>query len=54
GKADCGNLKYFISTLTRQLVNKHPELKNKVLYTIKNNSEIITKSLNIQFEKLLY
>ncbi|GKZ85256.1 hypothetical protein AnigIFM56816_011022 [Aspergillus niger] len=54
GEADRGNSRRFISTLTRQLVNEHPELKKEVLHAVENNSEIMTKSLTIQFEKLLY
>ncbi|OOF90635.1 hypothetical protein ASPCADRAFT_519059 [Aspergillus carbonarius ITEM 5010] len=54
GEADRGNSKRFISTITRQLVNGRPELKNEVLRAVEINSEIMTKSLNIQFEKLLY
>ncbi|KKK19917.1 hypothetical protein AOCH_002525 [Aspergillus ochraceoroseus] len=54
GEADRGNSKRFISTLTRQLVDKNPGLKSEVLHAVENNLEITTRSLNIQFEKLLY
>ncbi|OJJ98902.1 hypothetical protein ASPACDRAFT_121692 [Aspergillus aculeatus ATCC 16872] len=54
GEADRGNSKRFISTVTKQLVNEYPELKKEVLHAVENNPEIMTKSLNIQFEKLFY
>ncbi|KAF7136923.1 hypothetical protein CNMCM5793_006585 [Aspergillus hiratsukae] len=54
GEADRGNVKYLISTITRQLVTKYRQLVPDVLDAIKNDPNIASKFLSEQFEKLLY
>ncbi|RAH46267.1 uncharacterized protein BO95DRAFT_120599 [Aspergillus brunneoviolaceus CBS 621.78] len=54
GEADRGNAKYFVSTLAGQLIIKHQELASHVFTAIKRDSNLVFKSLDIQFEKLLY
>ncbi|KAH8691808.1 NACHT and WD40 domain protein [Talaromyces proteolyticus] len=53
GEADRSNARYLISTITKQLVTKHPQLEPDVLKAIKNNPHISSKSLSEQFDKLL-
>ncbi|PYH76604.1 NACHT and WD40 domain protein [Aspergillus uvarum CBS 121591] len=54
GEADRGNAKRFVSTLARQLIIKHRQLGFDVFNAIENDSDVVFKSLDIQFEKLLY
>ncbi|PYI20500.1 YVTN repeat-like/Quino protein amine dehydrogenase, partial [Aspergillus violaceofuscus CBS 115571] len=54
GEADRGNAKRFVSTLARQLIIKHRQLRFDVFNAIENDSDVVFKSLDIQFEKLLY
>ena len=53
-EADRDNAKYLISTITRQLVNRHRQLAPDILNTIKNNPNIAFKFLTEQSDKLLY
>jgi hypothetical protein len=54
GEADRGNVKYLISTITRQLVTKNRHLVPDVLDAINNDPNIASKSISDQFDKLLY
>ncbi|PIG89297.1 hypothetical protein AARAC_010795 [Aspergillus arachidicola] len=54
GEADRDNAKYLISTITRQLVNRHRQLAPDVLNAIKNDPNIAFKFLTEQSDKLLY
>ncbi|KAF7169363.1 hypothetical protein CNMCM5623_002126 [Aspergillus felis] len=54
GEADRGNMKYLISTITRQLVTKYRQLVPDVLDAIKNDPNIASKFVSDQFDKLLY
>ncbi|KAF3481565.1 peptidase C14 [Arthroderma uncinatum] len=53
GRADCGNAKYLISTITRQVVAKHQRLARDVLNAIDDDPDILSKFLSVQFDKLL-
>ncbi|RAL04144.1 NACHT and WD40 domain protein [Aspergillus ibericus CBS 121593] len=54
GEADRGNARRFVSTLARQLIIKHRQLGFDIFNAIENDSNVVFKSLDIQFEKLLY
>jgi hypothetical protein len=53
GEADCGNAKYLISTITRQLVIRHRRLVPDVLSAIESDPNISSKFLSEQFDKLI-
>ncbi|KAJ5275561.1 hypothetical protein N7505_004106 [Penicillium chrysogenum] len=54
GEGRRGEATYLISTIARQLAQKHEELAHEVSNAIKTDSEITSKLLGKQFEKLLY
>lgn len=54
GEGDCGNVKRFFSTITRQLITAIPQLTPDVSNTIDEDPDISTKSLKSQFDKLIF
>lgn len=54
GETDRGNATYLISSIARQLVQKHKQLVPEVLNAIKTNPRITSGLLRNQFDQLLY
>ncbi|KAI9036194.1 WD40 repeat-like protein [Aspergillus affinis] len=54
GEADRGNARRFISTIARQLMASHPHLASGMLGAIRNDTDLSTKALDQQFDKLLF
>ncbi|KAL4778102.1 hypothetical protein BJX76DRAFT_162903 [Aspergillus varians] len=53
GEADRGNAERFISTITKQLIARNQQLANEVFKVIKKDADIATRSLKLQFDKLI-
>lgn len=53
GEGDRGNATKLFSTITRQLLDKNPELQPAVIRAIQDDPKISSKPLKEQFEKLL-
>jgi hypothetical protein len=54
GEADRGNARKFIPTIAKQLILRYPELTDSIRETVRANPGIMSKSLNLQFDRLLY
>ena len=54
GEGDRGSASRFFSTITRELVQKIPELDTKVAEAITSDPFVFNKSLGEQFDKLIY
>ncbi|RAH86618.1 NACHT and WD40 domain protein [Aspergillus japonicus CBS 114.51] len=54
GESDRDTARYFISTITKQLVSRHRQLIPDIMETLKNDPNILYKFQSEQFDKLLY
>lgn len=54
GEADRGNARKFIPTIAKQLIHRYPGLTDSLRKTVHANPGIMSKSLNRQFNRLLY
>ncbi|KAJ5147969.1 hypothetical protein N7526_001321 [Penicillium atrosanguineum] len=54
GEADRGNAKRFISTIAKQLMTHNLQLASGILRAVEKDSDIATKAIREQFEKLIF
>ncbi|KAL4744254.1 hypothetical protein BDW72DRAFT_188952 [Aspergillus terricola var. indicus] len=53
GEGNCGNARYLVSTITRQLVTRYRQLVPEILAVVEDDPDIWSKNLSEQFHRLL-